>query len=240
MLEKDGAAVVLDSDERIVAINEKWQSLCGYSPSEALSKSPKILQGALTNTDKAASFAEQLRATGEAKTTLANYTKEGEPFVHRLHATKFTDNRTGEVFYITEGVEVTDKAVRSSILKEPSSSDALLNDLFAGLCLIGLLGATLSLAGAAAQFALSGTPIKPVASAAGVLLFSVCAPMLFDLPGRVFLLSSTLSAVGALLMTLPHTLLLPSAIPLAIVLISAALVASEPQLPCREVRAHWN
>jgi PAS domain-containing protein len=82
MLDSDKAAIVLDGAERIVAVNEKWQSLCGFAPSEALHASPKILQGELTNQEKAHAFAHELRTTGEARTTLANYTKGGEPFAH--------------------------------------------------------------------------------------------------------------------------------------------------------------
>jgi PAS domain S-box-containing protein len=87
-------------------LNEKWQVLCGFTPSEVQHKSPKeLLQGDKTDTAKARAFAEEIHRAGTAKTTLANYTKAGELFVLQLTSTRVTD-RNGNVFYFTEGREV--------------------------------------------------------------------------------------------------------------------------------------
>ena len=138
MLSSEDAAIVLDQAENIVAVNEKWQSLCGYSAKEALHHSTKILQGEMTNEEKARGFAQELRTLGEARTTLANYTREGEPFAHKLHATRFTDHRTGDVFFFTEGVEVKDAAIRRAIFKRGNAHRPSENLTFE-LRLVGLL-----------------------------------------------------------------------------------------------------
>jgi len=233
MLDSENAAIVLDAEERIVAVNEKWQNLCGFTPSEALHASPKILQGELTNKEKAYAFAEDLRTTGEARTTLANYTKDGEVFAHRLHALRYADNRTGDVFYVAEGVEETDPAVRRTILKLPGKRTAM-HELMFGWGLLSLLLMTLGVSAAAASFTARGFDIKEHATIGVIAMASIGLAVLSRASSRILLLASTLAAILALATTLPTLLLLPSAIPLAVLIISATLVATEPRLPARK------
>ena len=82
------AAIVVDGEGRIIALNEAWTALCGYSPNEALHQSPKILQGDATDAAKAQRFSDEVRECGAARTILANYTKGGDPFAHLLRSTK--------------------------------------------------------------------------------------------------------------------------------------------------------
>ena len=61
MHECTSAAVVVDEHNKILACNAKWVAMCGYTPAEALGKSPRMLQGPLTDQGKAKLFAEEVR-----------------------------------------------------------------------------------------------------------------------------------------------------------------------------------
>lgn len=71
----------------IVATNRAWREMCGFG-TDAIGKTPSILQGELTDMKKAAIFRRALGEHGSARTTLVNYTKDGRAFVHKLKSTK--------------------------------------------------------------------------------------------------------------------------------------------------------
>eukprot|EP00322_Chrysochromulina_rotalis_P028512 CAMPEP_0115851190 /NCGR_PEP_ID=MMETSP0287-20121206/12353_1 /TAXON_ID=412157 /ORGANISM="Chrysochromulina rotalis, Strain UIO044" /LENGTH=320 /DNA_ID=CAMNT_0003305213 /DNA_START=29 /DNA_END=991 /DNA_ORIENTATION=- len=97
---------------KIVACTAAWRELCGFGE-EALGASPTILQGNLTDMKKAAAFRRDLVGNGDAHAMLANYAKRtGEPFVHKLHATRVSND-----FFLTESSKVTDVHIRRAVLK---------------------------------------------------------------------------------------------------------------------------
>jgi len=103
------------SPHNIIATNESWRKLCGFG-SEALGKSPSILQGELTDMKKAAKFRRDLSNEGVSRVMLANYKKDGEAFVHFLCATKMKSGH-GDEYYLTESYEVTDESFRRAVLR---------------------------------------------------------------------------------------------------------------------------
>ena len=127
---------------------------------------------------------------------------------------------------------MTDRAVRRAILgiAEPSPSDA---DVLTAACLVALLGASLGLATVGASAAAAGTRLNVPAALGALLVAALGAPLLLGLPGRGLALVGMCVAAASLAMALPALLLLPSAIPLAVVIAAAWLVATEPQLPSR-------
>ncbi len=116
-LPHDRAAIVLDKNERIVQANDKWSALCGYTLDEARGERTTMLHGPATNAQKAHAFANEVRKNGVAKTVLANYTADGEPFVHKIEARRVHTAQGPR--YLVESEEVTDKALRRAILKQP-------------------------------------------------------------------------------------------------------------------------
>jgi len=100
----------------IVAVNTEWSSLCGYSAAEALGCTTKLLQGSLTNYEKASKLAADLQANGQARTTLINYTKSGCAFVHKL-ACDLVVTKDGSSYYLTESEEVKDASVVAAIFE---------------------------------------------------------------------------------------------------------------------------
>lgn len=100
----------MDSPWTIVAVSNAWSELCGYGEEEALGQSPKILQGPLTDTEKASRFTKRLLDSGKAATTLVNYAKDGTPFVHKILGRK--DGR----HLVVNGFEVSDPELHSAFL----------------------------------------------------------------------------------------------------------------------------
>jgi len=96
----------------ILAANKEWQATCGYGQ-EAIGRTPKILQGELTNRTKAATFVNDCVRTGHGRTVLVNYHSSHEPFAHKLR-TMYVDG-----FYVTESeVLPPDSPIRRAVCKE--------------------------------------------------------------------------------------------------------------------------
>lgn len=117
------------SPGNIVACNQAWNKLCGFSPEEALGQPTTILQGKLTSRQKARQFAAQVQAnkiySGEngfassqavSSVKLVNYNKGGRAFVHCLKAWRVMDEDTGTEYYMTESHEECDSAINRAML----------------------------------------------------------------------------------------------------------------------------
>mmetsp|Transcript_17939 Transcript_17939/g.48432 ORF Transcript_17939/g.48432 Transcript_17939/m.48432 type:complete len:279 (+) Transcript_17939:3-839(+) len=135
----------------VTAASSAWSQLCGYSQAEAIGRSPKaLLQGPLTDTDKAARFTSRLLERGYAATTLVNYTKSGTPFVHRILGRVKPADGTAAPCLVVNGFEVTDIDLRESYLRAPPPSSTASDSTLAVAVLL------LSLLGTAATYALQG------------------------------------------------------------------------------------
>lgn len=76
--------IITDMNERIVGVNTNWVRMCQFSAEEAFGKTPRILQGSMTNSETARDFSLQLRGGGPAHASLLNYKKDGSAFVNRV------------------------------------------------------------------------------------------------------------------------------------------------------------
>lgn len=65
---------------RIVFVNDAFERLTGYRREEALGKSPRFLQGPLTDRNELDRIRAALTARQPVRSELINYTKAGEPF----------------------------------------------------------------------------------------------------------------------------------------------------------------
>ncbi|KAG8461978.1 hypothetical protein KFE25_013997 [Diacronema lutheri] len=89
-LEHDPRPIVVTAANRptftIVAVNEKWVELCGFSHAEAIGNSLSLIQG--PRTDKlVAKEASRNLAVSRAPSVgfeIVNYTKDGRPFVNTV------------------------------------------------------------------------------------------------------------------------------------------------------------
>ena len=93
----DARAVVItepDHPFRIVAMNDAWTGLCGYTPKEAEGKSLKdLIQGPATDTGALRAMVEELMTGYEASAMTVNYTKAGRPFQNMLRVGRMTDDK---------------------------------------------------------------------------------------------------------------------------------------------------
>ncbi|EOD16050.1 PAS domain protein [Emiliania huxleyi CCMP1516] len=188
------AAIVVDGEGRIIALNEAWTALCGYSPNEALHQSPKILQGDATDAAKARRFSDEVRECGAARTILANYSKGGDPFAHQLRSTKVCSRQGDSTYYFTESEAVADKAIERAVLDGEVYRLSGESDAFAALGVITLTACLLGLArlasladGASIEiFATLGATI--VLGAGGALLLGAheAASIALRQAGRVY------------------------------------------------------
>jgi hypothetical protein len=122
MMSRSNAPMILVNARKprtIIASNAAWIQQCGFGK-EAIGNSPTILQGELTDMKKAAKFRRDLLCSGDARTTLVNYTKSGRPFAHAFHARKITSEDGRMSYYITESKEVDDVAVCSAVFRKAS------------------------------------------------------------------------------------------------------------------------
>uniref|UniRef100_A0A7S2HLW3 PAS domain-containing protein n=1 Tax=Helicotheca tamesis TaxID=374047 RepID=A0A7S2HLW3_9STRA len=70
---------------RVVAVNQGWENLCGYTQDEARGKTiGQLLQGPETDHGASTALISQLLRGEEAATVLTNYTKEGRKFQNRV------------------------------------------------------------------------------------------------------------------------------------------------------------
>lgn len=86
-LPNDPRAIVITEAEmpfRIVAVNDSWEKLCGYSRSECKGQTLGCIQGPETNKAAVTALMAQLLKGEEAGTVLTNYNKNGRKFHNRL------------------------------------------------------------------------------------------------------------------------------------------------------------
>lgn len=191
MAKERKAVIVTEVDDgyKIVACNAAWNDLCGFSPEDALGKSPKILQGARTDSAKAKAYTcSVLDSTlhgdnagfaawqSACTTKLVNYTRKGRAFVHCLRTTRVRDEDTGQEYFYTESHEETDETIaqamlrRVGIVKTGELSTVQVRDAFiflAGLAafLAPALYPTLRIMSAAASQAVEPPPVETAPSA---------------------------------------------------------------------------
>lgn len=80
-----GATLVLtDATKTILWTSQNFLAMTGYSPKEAIGKTPKILQGPDTDPTTLRRMRETLQQANSVKADLLNYRKGGEPYICRL------------------------------------------------------------------------------------------------------------------------------------------------------------
>ena len=66
---------------KIIFANKAFKKLTGYSPAEAIGKTPRILQGPGTDTKVIARLSSALKSGGKFEGRAINYKKDGTPFI---------------------------------------------------------------------------------------------------------------------------------------------------------------
>lgn len=101
---------------RIVHVNEAWEGLCGFSKSEAVGNTLKMLQGPLTESVQLAVISNRVKQKIDTSIILTNYSKNGRTFLNNLRMVPIIrEDGSGEVSHMLGVLEDVSKSFASSI-----------------------------------------------------------------------------------------------------------------------------
>ncbi len=119
LLDEDARPLVITeikSPYRIVAVNEAWVNLCGYTRNESQGRSVgNLLQGPDTDMKNVTSMLSKLLLGEEARATLTNYTKNGKKFKNSIRVGPIVDDMGKTVNFVGVLREVRDVGDNSSM-----------------------------------------------------------------------------------------------------------------------------
>ena len=99
--------VLTDPTKKILWTSQKFLAMTGYTRSEIVGKTSKILQGPDTDLDALSKIRESLRRADSVRTNLLNYRKNGEPYVCHLSIDPLFNTRGELTHFLAVENEVT-------------------------------------------------------------------------------------------------------------------------------------
>jgi PAS domain S-box-containing protein len=106
---------------KILYVNEAFERRTGYSPSEVIGKTPRILQGADTDEAELKRIGALLRKWQPVRSELKNYRKSGEPFWLELDIVPIADDSGWFTHWVAIERDITDRKL--SLEKERRSKE---------------------------------------------------------------------------------------------------------------------
>jgi PAS domain S-box-containing protein len=115
---------------RILFVNPAFEKITGYSPSEALGRSPRFMQGPGTSMDEVGRIDAALRARRPIRSELLNYRKDGSPFWLEIEANATRSPSTGTEYFVFIERDVTErKKTEAAQLEQERSISTLFSNL---------------------------------------------------------------------------------------------------------------
>ncbi len=111
-----------NSGPRIVYVNEAFTKLSGYSAEEVIGKTPRILQGPLSNTEGLKLLREAFKNKKPCKISTVNYTKNHEPFWIEASISPVFDNLGNCINWVGIQRNVTDEKKSEAALNKLNES----------------------------------------------------------------------------------------------------------------------
>ncbi|TDE16332.1 PAS domain S-box protein [Dyadobacter psychrotolerans] len=102
------AESLIEPGPRILYVNEAFTKMTGYSSSEVIGKSPRLLQGPKTGRTELKRLSEALRNWHSCEITIANYKKSGEEFWVNLTVTPVANESGWYTHWISVERDVTE------------------------------------------------------------------------------------------------------------------------------------
>lgn len=96
-----------ENEYKIIFVNSAFTNMTGYSSEEIVGKTPKILQGPLTEPEALNEFRIALENRSSLKVTILNYKKNGEPFWNQISMNPMYDRSGKLAHYVTIAKDVT-------------------------------------------------------------------------------------------------------------------------------------
>ena len=97
---------------RIIYVNQAFEQMTGYLEAEVLGKTPRFLQGPLTETAELKRLSQALRNAEACKVELINYKKNGEPFWVQLAITPVTGKNGACTHFFAIQRDISDRKQR--------------------------------------------------------------------------------------------------------------------------------
>ena len=100
----------LDKDinqPKIIYVNQAFTKMTGYEPKEAIGKTPRILQGDLTDPAVLERLRKSLRERQSFRGETINYRKDGQPFIIEWNITSIQDKNKEVVYWVAAQHDVT-------------------------------------------------------------------------------------------------------------------------------------
>ena len=96
----------------IIAANDAFCDMCGYTQDELLGQSPKILQGIDTDIEDTRTFRDNLEESGQGLICLINYRKDGSAYEALVIGTRLNITNSNEMdhsaIYMTFSLHITE------------------------------------------------------------------------------------------------------------------------------------
>jgi len=103
------AGSVDEPGPKIVFVNEAFERITGYSSAEAVGRSPRMLQGALTRREELDRVRAALQHNLPVRVELINYTKSGKPYWIEMQIAPLADERGTVTHLVAVEHDITDR-----------------------------------------------------------------------------------------------------------------------------------
>lgn len=94
---------------RIVFVNEAFERRTGYAPEEVIGRTPRLLQGELTQREELDRIRAALEQWRAVRVDLVNYKKNGEPFWVDLEVSPVWDEQRRLTHWVAVGRDITER-----------------------------------------------------------------------------------------------------------------------------------
>tara|TARA_B100000214_G_C23973960_1_gene631747 strand:+ start:2525 stop:2896 length:372 start_codon:yes stop_codon:yes gene_type:complete len=83
--------IVTNKEEIIVGVSESWLKMCDYEIEDVIGKTPKLIQGVLTDKRLTRIFSSKIKNYKSSFVSVINYTKKNTPFINHIFGYSFGD-----------------------------------------------------------------------------------------------------------------------------------------------------
>jgi len=121
------ATLAAPAGPRIIYVNAAWTRMTGYSRDEACGKTPRILQGKLTDRGVLNTLKQKLLNREEFHGQTWNYRKNGQPFIMNWCCYAIYGERGKPVWFVAEQEDATELEslrMRERLLADPQDPEA--------------------------------------------------------------------------------------------------------------------
>lgn len=118
-------AVITSADGTILYVNRAFEDMTGYLRDSAIGKTMNLVKSGKHNATFYAALWATLRSGGVFRGEMTNRNARGDLYIDEQRISPFTDEVTGETYYIATGRDVTDRHFRDPLTGLPTRAALL-------------------------------------------------------------------------------------------------------------------